>query len=341
MSNYPKVSETSTPIDNVQWFAEKIGITNLDDLGAKVRTIINDVNESELARQKAKKVREAAAQDAFLDAMFNLDSGTAVLRQKKDRTATAQKVAKTAKKLAKPAKKIARVITVKQEPTLQQMAKVRRDAVIADLNAGKMIKVLPRSKKASGQKEYQKQRADLIYIKRNTNMTLIRLSRVGTKDSFFMIDNFERHEAVKLTGNLVGPDREPLIKALRSGKVFEVSNVTKGKKAVAASVTQLASRHGMDIFAVISSGRDLIGWIMPNDATKDTAPVKSNQESDIDDLGDMLDAMDYLRVEKEVAARMPTSTPDEILEAAYREFKRVAKDAGSTVSEVLAVKDGQ
>ena len=122
MSNYPKVSETSTPIDNVQWFAEKIGITNLDDLGAKVRTIIDDVNESELARQKAKKARESKAQDEFLDAMFNLDNGTAVLRQKSERTKPVAKpktvkVAKPAKEKANVAKKPAKTINLSEKMT--------------------------------------------------------------------------------------------------------------------------------------------------------------------------------------------------------------------------------
>ena len=290
-SNYPKVSDTATSIDTVEWFAENVGITNLDDPSVKIRTVINDVNESELARHEARKAREAAAQDAFLDAMLNLDSGTAVLRQTSAKNEVLKKakaiksakpkVAKIARKVAKPAKKIAMAVEVSaanKELPPTQTTKERRDAFIADLNAGKMIKVLPRSKKASGRKEHQKQRADLIYVKRNTNMNLIRLSRVGTKDSFFVIDNFERHEAVEITGNLVGPDREPLIKALRSGKVFEVSNVTKGKKAVAASITQLVSRHGMDIFAVISSGRDLIGWIMPKDASPTISEVLAVKE---------------------------------------------------------------
>jgi hypothetical protein len=183
-SNYPKVSDTATPIDAVEWFAKNKGITNLDDPSAKVRTIIDDVNQSELARHEAKKARESKAQDEFLDAMFNLDSGTAVLRQKRERTKPASKPKKM-----KVAKKIAKVA-------------------------------------------------------------------------------------------------KPVVK--------EIAPRTEAKR-----------------------------------------------ESEISDLGDMLDALDYLRVRKEVAARMPTSTPDEIMAAAYREFKRVAKDVGSTISEVLAVKDGQ
>ncbi|WP_198331401.1 hypothetical protein [Psychrobacter aquimaris] len=108
-SSYPKVSDTATPIYAVEWFAKNVGITNLDDPSVKVKTILDDVNESELARHEARRAREAKAQDEFLDAMFNLDSGTAVLRQKSERTKPAKKVVpakqlKVAKNIAKPAK---------------------------------------------------------------------------------------------------------------------------------------------------------------------------------------------------------------------------------------------
>ncbi len=268
LSHYPKNSDTATSIDDVEWFAKNVGITNLDDPSVKIKTIIEDVNECELARQKARKEREAKAQDAFLDAMFNLSNGTAELRQKKDRTPALKvkkpQATKVAKEVAKPAKKVARVATVKKAPSSKHLAKARRDVLIADLTAGKMVKMVSKSKKSNTQKDYQKQRADLVYIKRNMDITLIRLNRLQTSESFFMIDSLERHEQVKLSGNLIGPDREPLINALRSGKLFEASNIIKGGKAGSASVANLADNHGMNIYSVIR-GRDLVGWVMPID----------------------------------------------------------------------------
>ena len=261
LSRYAKVSETSTPIDDVEWFAKNKGITNLDDPSVKIKTIIDDVNECELARQKARKEREAKAQDAFLDAMFNLNNGTAELRQKKDR----KPLPVTKPKVAKMAKKIAKAATVKKAPSSKQIAKARRDVLISDLSAGKMIRMVSKSKKAQNNnehKDYQQQRADLVYIRRNMDITLIRLNRIQTGESFFMIDSLARHKQVKLSGNLIGPDREPFIKALSSGKLFEASNVTKGGKAGSASVANLADNHGMNIYSVIS-GRDLVGWVMP------------------------------------------------------------------------------
>ncbi|PLT21122.1 hypothetical protein [Psychrobacter sp. MES7-P7E] len=242
-------------------YLEEVGATDLDDPSApKRKTPRTDAQLKALAGIERKKADEKA-QAEHQAALARLEDGTAVLRQKKDRTP----ILVTKPKAAKPAKKIARVVAVKKGPASHQLAKARRDVLIADLTAGKMVKMVSKSEKAQNNnehKDYQKQRADLVYIKRNMDITLIRLNCLQTGESYFMIDNLTRHKRVKLSGNLIGPDREPLIKALSSGKLFEASNVTKGKKAGSASVANLAERHGMDIFSVIS-GRDLIGWVMP------------------------------------------------------------------------------
>ena len=243
-------------------YLEEVGATDLDDPNAPKRKVQRtDAQLRALAGIERRKAEEKA-QAEHQAALARLEDGTAVLRQKKDRTPPPVNKSKTAKKSAKPAKKMARVATVKKGPASHQLAKARRDALIADLTAGKMIKMVSESEKSNTQKDYQKQRADLVYIRRNMDITLIRLNCLQTGESYFMIDNLTRHKRVKLSGNLIGPDRGPFIKALSSGKLFEASNVTKGKKAGSASVANLAERHGMDIFSVIS-GRDLIGWVMP------------------------------------------------------------------------------
>lgn len=256
------------PIDpewaaTVAKYLEEVGATDLDDPSApKRKTPRTDAQLRVLAGIERRKADEKA-QAEHQAALARLEDGTAVLRQKSDRTPLP-----TAKpKVAKPAKKMAKVVAVKKGPASHQIAKLRRDALIADLTAGKMIKMVSKSEKAQNNnehKDYQKQRADLVYIKRNMDITLIRLNCLQTGESYFMIDNLERHERVKLSGNLIGPDREPLINALRSGKLFEASNIIKGGKAGSASVANLADNHGMNIYSVIS-GRDLVGWVMPKD----------------------------------------------------------------------------
>ncbi len=258
-------------------YLEEVGATDLDDPNApKRKTPRTDAQLRALDGFKRTQARNKAKLE-HQEALARLEKGTAILRQKKDRTPlpvakpkvakTAKKVAKPAKKIAKPAKKIAKAATVKKAPSSKQIAKARRDVLITDLAAGKMVRMVSKSKKAQNNnehKDYQQQRADLVYIRRNMNITLIRLNRIQTGESFFMIDSLTRHKRVKLSGNLIGPDREPFIKALRSGKLFEASNVTKGGKAGSASVANLADNHGMNIYSVIS-GRDLVGWVMPKD----------------------------------------------------------------------------
>lgn len=248
-------------------YLEEVGATDLDDPNApKRKTPRTDAQLRALDGFKRTQARNKAKLE-HQEALARLEKGTAILRQKKDRTplpVAKPKVAKTAKKIAKPAKKTAKA-TVKKAPSSKQIAKARRDVLIADLSAGKMIRMVSKSKKAQNNnehKDYQQQRADLVYIRRNMDITLIRLNRIQTGESFFMIDSLERHKRVKLSGNLIGPDREPFIKALGSGKLFEASNVTKGGKAGSASVANLADNHGMNIYSVIS-GRDLVGWVMP------------------------------------------------------------------------------
>lgn len=248
-------------------YLEEVGATDLDAPNApKRKTPRTDAQLRALDGFKRTQARNKAKLE-HQEALARLEKGTAILRQKKDRTplpVAKPKVAKTAKKIAKPAKKTAKA-TVKKAPSSKQIAKARRDVLIADLSAGKMIRMVSKSKKAQNNnehKDYQQQRADLVYIRRNMDITLIRLNRIQTGESFFMIDSLERHKRVKLSGNLIGPDREPFIKALGSGKLFEASNVTKGGKAGSASVANLADNHGMNIYSVIS-GRDLVGWVMP------------------------------------------------------------------------------
>lgn len=376
MSCYPKVSDTATPIDVIEWFAKNVGITNLDDPSAKVKTIIDDVNESELARHEARRARESKAQDEFLDAMFNLDNGTAVLRQKADRTKPAAKQLKVAKKVAKkaakPAKKVAKPVkapqvvkpvkvikplvkkakksvirkpapkhkAVRKLPSSHQAAKIRRIEMLELLRAGTRIPMQPKAAKRGEFDFYQQQKNGLERIELETGLKILRVNRIKDNQSFYTLDNFERHQmAKKVCGNLNTDDRKDLISAIASGEMVWIEDVERGVVVGGSSMCILSRKHGMNIYTVFS-GYYVIGWILLEEAV-DAGKSEAKRESEISDLGDMLQAIDYLRIEKEVAARMPTSTPDEILEAAYREFKRVANNAGSTISEVLAVKDGQ
>lgn len=282
-STYAKApSETSTPIDVVEWFAKNKGITNLDDLSVKVRTIINDVNESELARQEARKARESAAQDAFLDAMFNLSNGTAVLRQKSERTKPAPKakqvkVAKVAKKPAKAAKSAVKKARKPYHhkpgrlvPSSQVQARARRKMILEKLQAGEFVPMQPKQTKKGELDLYQQQRAAVKKIEKAEGLTIVRIKRISDNQSFWALDNFKRHQIDRaITGRLDDADRIPLITAITSNELVLASDIKSGTRIGVSSTTILARNHGMNIYTVFS-GKYVLGWILIDDNTAKT-----------------------------------------------------------------------
>ena len=358
-SNYPKLpSETSTPIDNIEWFAKNKGITNLDDPKVKVRSIIDDVNESELARHEAKKAREAKARSEYIDALFALEDGTAVLRQKSEKNKVLRKARaikkskpKIAKEVAKPAKQLAKAAIPAKETdettkplTEKQLAsrqkrhenQVRRAGMAETLKAGGAI--YPIDWRGESLRAHQMQSYDLMMIGQKEGVSIVRVNKVGTNKMRFIIDTFERCDIAEPISSLItSSDSAKLFEIIRSGQMLTINDIKENVVAGARAMAYLSRAYEIDIYSVVKSNKT-VGWVM---ADAGELQVRIQNESEVSDLGDMLDALDYLKVRKEVAARMPCATPDEILEAAYREFKRVAKDAGSTISEVLAVKEGQ
>lgn len=325
LSRYPKNSDTATSIDDIEWFAENVGITNLDDPSVKVRTIIDDVNECELARQKARKEREEAAQEANKQALLNLKNGTAVLRQKSERTKPMKKVvpvkqlkvANPAKQIATLAKKPAKAVkpAVKKVrkpyhhkpgrlvPSSQVQARARRKMLLEQLQAGEFVPMQPKQTKKGELDLYQQQRAAIKKIEKQQGLTIVRIKRISDNQSFWALDNFKRHQMERaITGRLDDADRIPLITAITSNELVLASDIKSGTRIGVSSTTILARNHGMNIYTVFS-GKYVLGWILIDESEK------------------------------------PTPAP--ILEAAYREFKRVAKDAGTTINGVLAVKGRQ
>lgn len=281
-STYAKApSETSTPIDAVEWFAKNKGITNLDDPSVKVRTIIDDVNESELARQKARKAREEAAQEANKQALLNLKNGTAVLRQKSERTKPAPKPKqlKIAKNVAKVAKKPAKAAksAVKKErkpyyhkpgrlvPSSQVQARARRKMILEKLQAGEFVPMQPKRLKKGDLDLYQQQRTAIKKLGRESGLTIVRIKRISDNQSFWALDNFKRHQIDRaITGRLDDADRIPLITAITSNELVLASDIKSGTRIGVSSTTILARNHGMNIYTVFS-GKYVLGWILIDD----------------------------------------------------------------------------
>ena len=357
---------------------EKIGFVDLDDPNAPKRKVQRtDAQLRELEGIERAKA-DARAQAEYREAQARLADGTAIHRQKSERTKPAAKQLK----VAKPAKKVARAAKAKslkkpqavkpvvkaakkpsklalkklgkptvrkpapkhkagrKTPSSHQAAKIRRIEMLELLKAGTRIPMQPKAAKRGEFDFYQQQKNGLERIELETGLKILRVNRIKDNQSFYTLDNFERHQiAKKVCGNLNTDDRKDLISAIASGEMLRIEDVERGVVVGGSSMCILSRKHGMNIYTVFS-GHYVIGWILLEEAV-DAGKSEVKNESEISDLGDMLQAIDYLRVRKEVAARMPDATPVEILEAAYREFKRVAKDTGSTISEVLAVKEGQ
>lgn len=277
MKRYASSSDTSTPIDHVEWFAKNKGITNLDDPSTKVRTIIEDANKVELARQQAKKAGEAKAQDEFLDAMFNLDNGTAVLRQKKERTPVLEK-----KKAAAPKRKSKAADT-------RAVAAIRRAGLIKTLNNGGKIKLERKEGNINDNLDYQTQYIDMRWIIDNHKMNIKRIKSVSSSDSYFVLDKFARYQA-PVTINGAAEDKDKLLTALLSKKLVLASDIKGTNKLATATVLTIATQHDLDVYTVFDDKRVTHGWIYILDEEKRKAKIHK--------LGDMLQALDHLKEKK-------------------------------------------
>lgn len=205
-----------------------------------------------------------------------------------------------------------------------QASKIRRTEMLELLRAGKRIPMQPKASKKGEFDFYQQQKNGLERIEADTGLKILRVNRIKDNQSFYTLDNFERHQmAKKVSGNLNTDDRKCLIGAIASGEMVRIEDVERGVAVGGSSMCILSRKHGMNIYTVFSS-HYLIGWVLIDEAEAGESKVKN--ESEISDLGDMLQALDYLKVRKEVAARMVGATAGEIEEAAFIEYKRVQKD---------------
>ena len=220
-------------------------------------------------------------------------------------------------KVAKPVKKAVKILDDSQlaRKNKRHDNRVRRAGMTETLKAGGAI--YPIDWRGEGLRAHQRQSYDLMMIGQKEGVSIVRVNEVGTKKMRFIIDTFERCDIAEPISSLItSPDSAKLFEIIRSGQMLTVDNIKENVVAGARAMTYLSRAYDIAIYSVVKSNKT-VGWVM-------------------------VDASELqVRTNNEVAAHAPTSTPHEILEAAYREFKRVAKDTGSTISEVLAVKEGQ
>ena len=309
ISNYPK------PV-NPDWqsavaeYLEEVGATDLDAPDAPKRKIQRtDAQLRQLEGIKKAKA-EARAQAEYREAQARLADGTAIHRQKKERTPVLSKAA------------------------FDEAAAIeRRMAMISTLKSGGKIEQIPQKRCEGGYAEYQTQYTDIRWIGRVKGLVIARIQRFRSNTPYFVLDDFERYELPEPISGYA-EEKQKMLTALLSKQLVLASDIDSSAKVATRTIAALAEIHDLDVYTVFES-RSVHGWIFIMDEEKRKAKLK--------EVGDLLQALDFLEERKlrKENDRLPMHVPDVILDAAYREFKRVAKDAGATIEEVLAVKESQ
>ena len=273
---FPPMSTYAQPIDP-EWAAmiaehkEKKGVIDYDMPGApKCKTPRTDAQFRELEGiEKAKA--EARAQAEHQAALARLADGTAIHRQKKERTPVVTGKAKAVK---------AKRDSSKDRPN----AAARRAKIIKTLNTGGRIK-LERKKGAA----YQAQYIDIRWIIDNHKMNIKRIKSISSSDSYFVLDKFARYQAPEVI-NGAAEDKDKLLTALLSKKLVLASDVTGTNKLATATVLSIATQHDLDVYTVFDDKRATHGWIYILDEETRKAKLK--------EVGDLLQALDFLEEQK-------------------------------------------
>lgn len=255
---------------------EKVGFIDYDALGAPKRKVQRtDAQLRELEGiEKAKA--EARAQAEHQAALARLADGTAIHRQKKERTPVATGKAKVVK-------------TKRDSSKDRPNAAARRAKIIKTLNTGGRIK-LERKKGAA----YQAQYIDIRWIIDNHKMNIKRIKSVSSSDSYFVLDKFARYQAPEAI-NGAAEDKDKLLTALLSKKLVLASDVTGTNKLATATVLSIATQHDLDVYTVFDDKRATHGWIYILDEEKRKAKIHK--------LGYMLLALDHLKEKKAKAGQ--------------------------------------
>ncbi len=256
---------------------EKVGFTDYDALGAPKRKVQRtDAQLRELEGiEKAKA--EARAQAEHQAALARLNDGTAVLRQKKERTPILEK-----KKAAAPKKK-------NKAADTRAVAAIRRAQMIKLLNNGGKIKLERKEGNINDNLDYQTQYIDIRWIIEKHKMNIKRIKSVSANDSYFVLDKFARYQMPEaIHGG--ADDKDKLLAALLSKQLVLASDITGTNKLATATILNLATIHDLDFYTVFDSSRKTYGWIFIMDEEKRKAKLK--------EVGDLLQALDFLAERK-------------------------------------------
>ena len=274
ISNYPK------PV-NPDWqsavaeYLEEVGATDLDSPNAPKRKIQRTDAQLREIEGIEKAKAEARAQAEYREAQARLANGTAVLRQKKERTPVATSKAKAVK-------------PKRDSSNDRPIAAARRASLVKTLNNGGRIE-LERQVRTGSKEAYQSQYADIRWISDKYNMNIKRIKSVSANESYFVLDTFARYQA-PCAINASAFDKDNMLKALLSKQLVLASDVTGTNKLATATILKLATCHDLDVYSVFNIKSELAGWIYILDEEK--------RKAKISEIGNMLDALDFLEERK-------------------------------------------
>lgn len=280
MSRYPKLVDAEWQ-SAVAEYLEEVGATDLDAPDAPKRKIQRtDAQLRQLEGIKKAKA-EAKAQAEHQAALARLNDGTAVLRQKKERTPVLKKKAAAPKRKSKAA-------------DTRAVAAIRRAGLIKTLNNGGKIKLERKEGNINDNLDYQTQYIDIRWIIEKHKLDIKRIKSVSANDSYFVLDKFARYQMPEaIHGG--ADDKDKLLAALLSKQLVLASDITGTNKLATATILNLATIHDLDFYTVFDSSRKTYGWIFIMDEEKRKAKLK--------EVGDLLQALDFLEEQKAKAGQ--------------------------------------
>jgi len=284
-SNYSKPSDTTMPINEVEeWlnaFPDKRAENKPNGGITKSTEAIIFIDNANYKNQTAKEKRQstAKAQRDYNQALRNIKEHSDIDAKAVKKQATiwrAEKIASDKLKikqaaaaavLSKRKVKAENKAALKKHKEEEKVAKnkvsivsIRRNAIIESLKSGEKIELVTGSSK-SQVTLYQKQRMDLKAIVKTTSLNIKRVKSIKEDKSYFILDDFKRHEMKQVSGALNLDDRKDLLKAICSNELVQIESIDSGSRIGAASMTRLARKHGFDIYTLFDA-RAILGWIL-------------------------------------------------------------------------------
>lgn len=340
-------SDRGTPLDIVEQVKAERGFIDLDDPEQKRKYTSSGAIPFNPKMEGDRKAGAKKAKIEHQQALKNLKSGKArhritdesapsrpskpapkkkkryaVSPEKKAQYAEAQRAKRKAASEKRKAEKLAKkqAEAANKPPSRSALSDARKADILSALKIHGRVMVTDQS---SGNKpiDYQKQLISVKALRKTEGLDIVRVKRLKTGLSYYMIGDFIESDMPKITGRLDRPDRHILETALASGKLVELDKMQTTARQAIGVMRQFALKKGVDVYAVFS-GSCVAGWIVL--AAGEAGAAYNAWRKRICDLADAMDGLEHLKKQQRLPEnRLPVDVPDVILDAVDREYRRV------------------